>query len=65
MTTTFPHFVLRGSHREVGRQHGEALRSRIRAHLGARRSNHGSSAGFAGATLSGGGSEGAVEAPFD
>jgi predicted choloylglycine hydrolase len=33
MMTTFPHFVLRGSHREVGRQHGEALRSLIRAHL--------------------------------
>ena len=33
MTRTFPHFTLRGSHREVGRQHGEALRSLIRAHL--------------------------------
>jgi len=30
VTTTFPHFVLRGSHREVGRQHGEALRSLCR-----------------------------------
>ena len=45
MTTTFPHHVLRGSHREVGRQHGEALRPMIRTHLeliytqGARRSN--------------------------
>lgn len=45
MTATFPHHVLRGSHREVGRQHGEALRPMIRAHLeliytqGARRSN--------------------------
>ena len=30
---TFPHFVLRGGHREVGRQHGEAMRPLIRAHL--------------------------------
>jgi isopenicillin-N N-acyltransferase-like protein len=33
MIVTFPHHTLRGSHREVGRQHGEALRSLIRAHL--------------------------------
>ena len=33
MSQTFPHWRLRGSHREVGRQHGEALRSLIRAHL--------------------------------
>jgi len=30
---TFPHHRLRGTHREVGRQHGEALRVSIRAHL--------------------------------
>lgn len=33
MNRTFPHYRLRGSHHEVGRQHGEALRSLIRAHL--------------------------------
>ena len=33
MTAVFPHHVLRGSHHEVGRQHGEALRPLIRAHL--------------------------------
>jgi hypothetical protein len=33
MSRTFPHHRLRGSHREVGRQHGEALRPLIRAHL--------------------------------
>ncbi|HXA96574.1 MAG TPA: hypothetical protein VN323_13495 [Candidatus Dormibacteraeota bacterium] len=33
MTTRFPHHELRGSHREVCRQHGEALRPMIRAHL--------------------------------
>jgi predicted choloylglycine hydrolase len=33
VTTRFPHHELRGSHREVGRQHGEALRPTIRAHL--------------------------------
>jgi hypothetical protein len=33
VTTRFPHHELRGSHREVGRQHGEALRPMIRAHL--------------------------------
>src|SRR5947209_18076073 len=33
--------------------------------MGARRSNHRSSAGFARATLPGGGSEGAVEAPVE
>ncbi len=33
MIVTFPHHTLRGSHREVGRQHGEALRSLIRARL--------------------------------
>ena len=41
----FPHHRLQGTPREVGRQHGEALRSMIRAHLeliytqGAQRSN--------------------------
>ncbi len=30
---TFPHFALRGTHREVGRQHGEAVRDLIRGHL--------------------------------
>jgi predicted choloylglycine hydrolase len=45
MTAAFAHHVLRGTHREVGRQHGEALRPLIRAHLeliytqGAERSN--------------------------
>lgn len=29
----FPHLELRGTHREVGRQHGEALRELIRGHL--------------------------------
>jgi len=33
MSRTFPHFTLRGTHREVGRRHGEALRPLIRAHL--------------------------------
>jgi hypothetical protein len=33
MSRGFPHFTLRGSHREVGRQHGEALRPLVRAHL--------------------------------
>ena len=33
MSRTFPHFTLRGGHREIGRQHGEALRPLIRAHL--------------------------------
>ena len=33
MSAAFPHHVLRGSHREVGRLHGEALRPMIRAHL--------------------------------
>jgi hypothetical protein len=28
----FPRHHLRGSHREVGRQHGEVLRAEIRAH---------------------------------
>jgi hypothetical protein len=32
MIATFPHHTLRGSHREVGRQHGEVLRSLIRAY---------------------------------
>ena len=32
MSPIFPHFTLRGGHREVGRQHGEALRSLIRPH---------------------------------
>ena len=31
MSRTFPHHRLRGSHREVGRQHGEALRPLIGA----------------------------------
>ena len=41
----FDHHRLQGTHREIGRQHGEALRSMIRAHLeliytqGAQRSN--------------------------
>lgn len=45
MITRFPHHRLHGTPREVGRQHGEALRAEIRAHLdliytqGARRSN--------------------------
>jgi isopenicillin-N N-acyltransferase-like protein len=30
---TFPHHRLHGTHREVGGQHGEALRASIRAHL--------------------------------
>jgi hypothetical protein len=33
VSRTFPHYRLRGSHHEVGREHGEALRSLIRAHL--------------------------------
>ena len=45
MSAQFPHHHLHGSHHEVGRQHGEALRPMIRAHLeliytqGAQRSN--------------------------
>ena len=33
MIAHFPRHHLRGSHREVGHQHGEALRAEIRAHL--------------------------------
>ena len=33
MIATFPQHRLHGTHRDVGRQHGEALRSLIRAHL--------------------------------
>jgi isopenicillin-N N-acyltransferase-like protein len=45
MIARFPRHRLHGSHHEVGRQHGEALRAEIRAHLeliytqGARRSS--------------------------